>query len=100
MESVHNLVDNLRRRLEFHNYSARRQALSFWTLAVGETISSMCSVEGFSETTVVIRAYNPAVAMELQYRSNEIIIALNESAGKELFQTLKIILRPTSERER
>ncbi|MCD4707793.1 MAG: DUF721 domain-containing protein [Candidatus Sabulitectum sp.] len=100
MKSVRILVDNLWSRHELNKLSSRSRALRFWNSVVGEKISGMCSVEGFSESTVNVRAFNPAVAMELRYRSSEIISALNESAGAELFLFLRITLRPTRERER
>ncbi len=100
MKSVRSLVDNLRSHLELDKYSSRSRALEFWNVAVGDKISGMCSVEGFSESTVNVRAFNPAVAMELRYRSSEIILALNELAGTELFLFLRITLRPTREKER
>ncbi|MCK5133419.1 MAG: DUF721 domain-containing protein [Candidatus Sabulitectum sp.] len=100
MKSVRNLVENLWSTLELDKLSSRNRALKYWNIAVGEKISPMCSVEGFSESTVIVRAFNPAAAMELRYRSSEIIAALNESAGKELFLFLKITLRPARERER
>lgn len=100
MKSVRSLVDNLWSSLELDSASSRNQALEHWQIVVGEKISCMCSVEGFSESTVIVRALNPAVAMELRYRSSEIIAALNASAGSELFKLLKITLRPSRHRER
>lgn len=100
MKSVRDLVESLWSRFELDKYSLRSRALENWNIAAGEKISSMCSVEGFSETTVNVRAFNPAVAMELRYRSSEIIATLNERAGAELFALLKITLRPARDRER
>lgn len=100
MESVRNLVENLWSHHELDKYSSRNRALKMWKRTVGEKISGMCSLEGFSESTVNIRAFNPAAAMELRYRSSEIINALNESAGTELFGFLKITLRPATDKER
>ncbi|MCK5840536.1 MAG: DUF721 domain-containing protein [Candidatus Sabulitectum sp.] len=95
MKSVRCLVENLWRNLELDKFSSRRRALTFWEAAAGGKISGMCSLEGFSDSTVIVRAMNPAVAMELRYRSSEIVEALNEAAGIELFRSLKIVLRPT-----
>ena len=100
MESVRTLVETFWSNLELNKFSSRKQALSFWDVAVGENISPMCCVVGFTDATIVVRAFNPAAAMELRYRSNEILSAMNESAGKELFLFLKITLRPPNERER
>ncbi len=100
MESVRTLVENLWSNLELNKLSSRKQALNFWDVAIGEKISTMCCVVGFSEATIIVRAFNPAVAMELRYRSSEILTAMNESAGKELFLFLKITLRPPNDRER
>lgn len=94
MKSVRDLVENLWLDLELNKFSSRKRALKFWKAVAGEKISSMCSIEGFSDSTIIVRAKNPAVAMELRYRSSEIVEALNEAAGKELFCSLKIILRP------
>lgn len=95
MKSVRCLVENLWRDLDLDKFSSRKRALKFWETAAGGKISSMCSLEGFSDSTVIVRAMNPAVAMELRYRSSEIVEALNKAAGKELFCSLKIVLRPT-----
>ncbi|MEA3265715.1 MAG: DUF721 domain-containing protein [Candidatus Fermentibacteria bacterium] len=95
MKSVRSLVENLWLDLELSEFSSRKRALQFWKTAAGGKISSMCSLEGFSDSTVIVRAMNPAVAMELRYRSSEIVEALNKAAGKELFCSLKIVLRPT-----
>lgn len=100
MKSVQSLVENIWSNLELDKLSSRKQALKFWGFAVGEKISTMCVVEGFSESTVNVWAMNPATAMELRYRSSEIIKALNESADEELFRFLKITQRPTRDRER
>lgn len=100
MKSVRCLVDNLWRNLELDNFSSRSRALKFWDKVVGEKISPMCSVTGFSGAIINVRAFNSAAAMELRYRSNEITAALNKLAGKELFISLKITIRPTHCKER
>ncbi|MCD6588250.1 MAG: DUF721 domain-containing protein [Candidatus Fermentibacteraceae bacterium] len=100
MKSVRNLVENLWSDLEISKFPSRKRALELWDQVAGERISSLCFVEGFTESTVVVRALNPAVAMELRYRSREIIAFLNESAGEELFKLMKIVVRPASHRER
>jgi len=100
MESVRNLVEDLWSGLGINKLPSRTQALEFWNAAAGERMASLCFVEGFTGSTVIVRALNPAVAMELRYRSREIIALLNESAGEELFKMLKIVIRPASHRER
>lgn len=100
MKSVRTLVENLWQNLELDKVSSRNRALKLWNISVGEKLSPMCSVVGFSESTIIIRAFNPAAAMELRYRSNEIIAALNKSAGKELFLFMKVTLRPSRDGER
>ncbi len=100
MKSVRNLVDDLWSDLGVNEFPSRTRALKYWSSAAGERISSLCFVEGFTKTTVLVRALNPAVAMELRYRSREIIAVLNDSAGEELFSILKIFVRPVSHRER
>ncbi|MCK5786014.1 MAG: DUF721 domain-containing protein [Candidatus Sabulitectum sp.] len=100
MESVRSLVEKLWSRHELDKVSSRNRALEAWNGAVGEKISEMCSLEGFSESTVNVRAFNPAAAMELRYSSSRIINTLNESAGAELFVFLRITLRPTTDGER
>ena len=100
MERVGDLVDRIWSSFELDKLSDREKALEFWPEAVGEKVSAFCFVEGFQESTIKIRAINPGVAMELKYRSSEILAALNEAAGKELFRSLRIILRPPSDRER
>jgi predicted nucleic acid-binding Zn ribbon protein len=100
MKRVLNLIEDLWSDLEINKVPSRKRALERWSQAAGERISTLCFVEGFTESTVVVRALNPAVAMELRYRSREIIAFLNESAGEELFKILKIVVRPTSHRER
>jgi len=100
MKSISSLVDSLMTVFEFEKLTPRKQALNFWISIVGDDLSSMCSVEGFSESTLKVRAFNPGAAMELNYRSSEIISALNISAGADLFDSLNVILRPPRGRER
>ena len=100
MKSVRDLVDNLWSDLELDLITSRNCALKYWSDAVGKKIAARCSVEGFTESTLNIRAFNPAIAMELRYRSSEIIAAINDSAGAELFHKMKVTLRPSRDRER
>ncbi len=100
MESIRNLVDNIWSDLEMDRLLPRSRALNFWKPAVGEKLAPFCSVINFSESTLFIKAFNAAVAMELRYRSSEILAVLNESSGEELFLSLKIVVKSPRDRER
>jgi predicted nucleic acid-binding Zn ribbon protein len=100
MRRVSDLVNEFWSDYEIDKLQSRHHTLTFWEAAAGKRLSSFCSVEGFSESTVIIKAFNSAVAMELRYRSREILAALNELAGTELFQSLRIVFRPIRHRER
>ncbi len=100
MKKVRDLIDGLWSDLEIDKFASRNRALTFWCDIIGKKISSMCVLEGFSESTLNVRAFNPAVAMELKYRSSEIIASINDLAGAELFRRLRVTLRPTNDRER
>jgi len=95
MKKAHQLVESLFKDLQLDKLPARRRIIREWDNVVGETLSRMCSPEGFQGSTLIVRAENPGAAMELRYRSSELITALNEIAGEEVFSRLKILLRPT-----
>jgi hypothetical protein len=100
MKSVSSLVDSLWSVLELDRLTPRNLALDYFRAVAGDQLYGMCAVEGFSGSTLLIRAFNPGAAMELRYRSSEILSYINNSAGTELFDTLKVLFRPPRGRER
>jgi hypothetical protein len=100
MISLRCLVEDLLRGLEFDRVPLRKKVLENWDTIAGKRLSEYCKLAGFDGDVVIVKTSNPGAAMELKYRSGEIVTALNRIAEKELFTSLKILQRPVSTKDR
>jgi len=94
MKKISSLVNSLWDNLELDKIEPRNSALTFWEKAVGKKLGSFCFLDGFSQSTLNVQTSSPAVAMELKYRSSEILKKMNLLAGSELFLCLVVKLKP------
>lgn len=99
MISLRCLVEDLLKGLEFDRMPLRKKVLENWETVAGKQLSENCELAGFEGDAIIVRTSNPGAAMELKYRSSEIVTALNRLAEKELFASLKILQRPVSNRK-
>lgn len=97
MKSIRGLVEELFRNLDLDSIPPRRKALANWGRIAGDRLAGYCDIPSVDGSTLVVRAHSPAAAMELKYRSIEIIDALNLEAGAEVFRSLKVLIRPGGE---
>ena len=94
MKNISSLVNSLWDNLELDKIEPRNQALVFWEKAIGSKLASFCFLDGFSQSTLNVHTSNQAVAMELKYRSSEILKKMNSLAGSDLFLSLVVKLKP------
>ena len=99
MKSIRGLVEELFRNLDLDRIPPRRRALEHWDRIAGERLVDYCDPPTIDGDSVVVRVHNPAAAMQLKYRSSEIISALNIEAGTEVFSSLRVLVRPGSEKK-
>lgn len=99
MRSLRSLVEELLENLDLDRIPPARRGLASWREIAGEELAELCDTPVFRGGTLIVRAHNPGVAMELKYRSSEIITALNFTAGAEVFSSIRVLLRPPGEKK-
>ncbi len=100
MKAAYSLVEDIINNLQLDLMKPRKKAIAQWGKASGDRIAGNSFVSGWDGETVTVRTTVPGIAMELKYRSSEIIQELNRLAGKEVFTVLKVTLEPAREKER
>jgi predicted nucleic acid-binding Zn ribbon protein len=100
MKNIRGLVEELFRNFDLDSISPRRKALAHWKKIAGDKLAGYCEEPSIDGRTVLVKVHSPAAAMELKYRSSEILSALNAEAGADVFFSLKVLLRPGVERDR
>ncbi|MFA6619430.1 MAG: DUF721 domain-containing protein [Candidatus Neomarinimicrobiota bacterium] len=100
MKNIRVLVEELFRNLNLESIPPGRKALVQWNRIAGKRIADCCDTPSFNGDRLVVRTESPAAAMELKYRSSEIVSALNREAGQEVFRSLKVIIRPAAEQKK
>lgn len=100
MKSIGSLAGDFWKSIDLDKAAKRAFILQKWPAMVDDRIGSMCILKGFRRSTVLLLAGNPAAAMELRYRKNELLNTLNEFAGEQLFDSVKVIQRPLHANER
>ncbi|PIE51763.1 hypothetical protein CSA37_07110 [Candidatus Fermentibacteria bacterium] len=100
MKRAYSLVEDLLNNLQLELVKPKKISLAQWSKAAGDRIAANSSVSGWNGETVIVNTTVPGIAMELKYRSSEIIHELNRLAGKEVFTALKVSLGPAREKER
>jgi len=96
MKSLRCLVEDLMKDLDFDRVPLRKKVLENWNSIIGESLSEYCTLTGFEGDVLIVRTENPGAAMELRYRSVEILAALNGAAEANIFGSLKILQRPSA----
>jgi len=99
MRNIRGLVEELFKNFDLESIPPRKKAVAHWKQIAGEKLAGYCDEPLIDGKTVVIRVHNPAAAMELKYRSSEIISALNAEAGVDVFCSLKVLIRPSVKRK-
>lgn len=75
--------------------AARAQTvLRHWPEVVGEFLASKCVPDNYDHGTLWIAATGSAWAQEIRMQKNEIVQKLNEFAGENLFDNLRVGTRP------
>ena len=90
MKNISELVDELLKDLDLDSVLPRRKAL-------GKELTVYCSSPVIDGDCLHVLTRSPAAAMELKYRSSEILSALNREAGAVVFRTLKVSIRLAKE---
>jgi predicted nucleic acid-binding Zn ribbon protein len=86
------LAKALGRREIFERLEAR-QVAKRWEEAVGAQLASKSSPEKFEHGVLTVAVTSAPWAQELRLRKKELLARLNETAGRELFQDLKFLVR-------
>lgn len=71
-----------------------------WADAVGEHLASKSSPEGFDHGLLTVAVTSAPWAQELRLRKSDLLIRLNEVAGRELFSELKFVVKNPKARAR
>ncbi len=100
MKNIRGLVDELFRSFDLESIPPRKKAVAHWKQIAGKKLAGYCDEPTIDGKTLVVRVHSPAAAMELKYRSSEILSALNVKAGADVFCSLKVLIRPGVESER
>jgi len=94
MKNIRGLVEELFKSFDLESIPPRKKAISHWKEIAGAKLAGYCDEPTIDGRALVIRVHSPAAAMELKYRSSEILTALNVKAGAEVFSSLKVLIRP------
>ncbi len=97
MKNISELVDELLGDLDLDSILPRRKALARWNSIAGKELAEYCSSPVIDGDCLKVLTRSPAAAMELKYRSSEILSALNREAGAEVFRTLRVSIRLVKE---
>lgn len=97
MKNISELVDELLKDLDLDSVLPRRKALARWNAIAGKELAVYCSSPVIDGDCLHVLTRSPAAAMELKYRSSEILSALNREAGAVVFRTLKVSIRLAKE---
>jgi hypothetical protein len=88
----------------FERIEARRVSQR-WAEAVGEHLASRSQPDKFDHGVLTIAVASSPWAQELRFRKSDLLKRLNESAGRDLFEDLRFVVRalekaPEEEAER
>ncbi len=97
---MRSLVEELLQNLNLDRIPPGNRALASWEEIAGAELAALCDPPVYRDGSLVVRAHNPGAAMEIKYRSSEMITALNDAAGADVFSSIRVLLRPRSEKER
>ena len=86
------LISGLACKLELSDGQKRQKALEKWDLAVGKDLGRLAVPAGFRKSLLLVSVSHPAAAMEVRLRKTDILDSLNRSAGKVLFENIKILI--------
>jgi predicted nucleic acid-binding Zn ribbon protein len=86
------LAKAIGRREVFERLEAR-QVTKRWQEAVGEPLASKSVPEKFEHGVLTVAVTSAPWAQELRLRKAELLLRLNETAGRELFADLKFSVR-------